>query len=158
MRKPLPLKTESLSDVSPSFVSPHHQSMPGPLFNFSAYLGAVMAGRKDMNPVLGSFLCWLGMFGPGVMLIFALLPFWGKFRNVAVYRKMMPGTAALLSPLLCISQISLSNSLPLSFSLLVISPILSRPPPLSTLSLSFSLSLSLTLSLSTPPPPPRSSL
>ena len=66
--------------------------MPGPLFNFSAYLGAVMAGRKDMNPVFGSFLCWLGMFGPGVMLIFALLPFWGKFRNVAAYRKMMPGT------------------------------------------------------------------
>jgi len=67
------------------------QSMPGPLFNFSSYLGAVMAGRAGVNPVLGSFVCWLGMFGPGVMLIFALLPFWGRFRNFALYKKMMPG-------------------------------------------------------------------
>jgi chromate transporter len=52
-----------------------------------------MAGRIGMNPFLGSFLCWLGMFAPGVMLIFALLPFWGKFRNVTTYRKMMPGAS-----------------------------------------------------------------
>mmetsp|Transcript_5807 Transcript_5807/g.14846 ORF Transcript_5807/g.14846 Transcript_5807/m.14846 type:complete len:460 (-) Transcript_5807:260-1639(-) len=67
------------------------QSMPGPLFNFSCYLGSVMGNNAHVNPYLASFVCWLGMFGPGVMLIFALLPFWGKFRNYPLYKKMMPG-------------------------------------------------------------------
>ena len=37
------------------------QSMPGPLFNFSAYLGAVYQG------ILGGLVAWAGLFGPGVM-------------------------------------------------------------------------------------------
>eukprot|EP00976_Prorocentrum_cordatum_P008775 174909-Prorocentrum_minimum.AAC.1 len=45
--------------------------MPGPLFNISAYLGGLLGG-----PV-GIVVCWLGLFGPGVMLIFGVLPFWG---------------------------------------------------------------------------------
>ena len=37
------------------------QSMPGPLFNFSAYLGAVYQG------VAGGMVAWAGLFGPGIM-------------------------------------------------------------------------------------------
>jgi chromate transporter len=40
------------------------QSMPGPLFNFSAYLGAVYQG------VAGGLVAWVGIMGPGVILIF----------------------------------------------------------------------------------------
>ena len=40
------------------------QSMPGPLFNFSGYLGAVYQG------VLGGLVVWVGIMGPGVILIF----------------------------------------------------------------------------------------
>ncbi len=71
--------------------------MPGPLFNFSTYLGAVMAGRAGVNKVVGALVCWLGMFGPGIMLIFALLPFWGQFRNFSIYKKMMPGRASIFA-------------------------------------------------------------
>ena len=39
------------------------QSMPGPLFNFSSYLGAVYQG------VAGGMVAWLGLFGPGVMYV-----------------------------------------------------------------------------------------
>jgi len=46
------------------------QSMPGPLFNFSAYLGAVYQG------VTGALVATMGLFGPGVILIFAVMPFW----------------------------------------------------------------------------------
>ena len=46
------------------------QSMPGPLFNFSAYLGAVYQG------VPGALVAYVGLFGPGVILIFAMVPFW----------------------------------------------------------------------------------
>ncbi|XRA99064.1 chromate ion transporter [Pycnococcus provasolii] len=64
------------------------QAMPGPLFNFAGYLGAVMGG------VPGACVCWLGLFGPGIMLIYGVLPFWGKFRKNAVYRRMLPGLNA----------------------------------------------------------------
>jgi chromate transporter len=37
------------------------QSMPGPLFNLSAYLGAVYQG------VAGGMVAWAGLFGPGIL-------------------------------------------------------------------------------------------
>jgi len=46
------------------------QSMPGPLFNFSAYLGAVYQG------VPGALVSAIGLVGPGVILMFAVVPFW----------------------------------------------------------------------------------
>ena len=46
------------------------QSLPGPLFNLSAFLGAAVAG------VGGGIVGFLGLFGPGILLIYALMPFW----------------------------------------------------------------------------------
>ncbi len=43
------------------------QSMPGPLFNFAAYLGAVYQG------VPGALIAFCGIFGPGTILIFAMV-------------------------------------------------------------------------------------
>ena len=43
------------------------QSMPGPLFNFAAYLGAVYQG------VPGALMGYLGIFAPGVILIFGVV-------------------------------------------------------------------------------------
>lgn len=51
----------------------------------TAFLGAAVGG------VPGAGICWLGLFGPGVMLIFGVLPFWGQFRTNALYRRMLPG-------------------------------------------------------------------
>jgi len=70
------------------------QAMPGPLFNLSAYIGAVAARRAGVNVIVGVMCCWFGLFGPGVMLIFAVLPFWGKFRKWDVYKRALPGLNA----------------------------------------------------------------
>jgi len=51
------------------------QSLPGPLFNFSAFLGAAYLGAA------GGFVGFLGLFGPGVMLIYAFMPFWDRLRR-----------------------------------------------------------------------------
>eukprot|EP00850_Spirogloea_muscicola_P003179 SM000012S25441 [mRNA] locus=s12:1108224:1112159:- [translate_table: standard] len=64
------------------------QSMPGPLFNFAAYLGYIIGG------VRGVAICWLGLFAPGVLLLYAAMPFWGHLRTNSVYRKMLPGQNA----------------------------------------------------------------
>jgi len=63
------------------------QAMPGPLFNFAAYLGAVVAQNAGVFPITGIALCWVGLFAPGILLIFAILPFWGSFRKFQIYRR-----------------------------------------------------------------------
>lgn len=65
------------------------QSLPGPLFNFSAYLGAVYQGN-----VWGALVAWAGLFGPGVLLIFAIVPFWARLRHVAAFRSILKGVNA----------------------------------------------------------------
>jgi chromate transporter len=61
------------------------QSMPGPLFNFAAFLGAVYKG------IPGAFLGSLGIFGPGVLLIFAVMPFWARLRHAHWFRVVLHG-------------------------------------------------------------------
>lgn len=65
--------------------------MPGPLFNLSAYLGAIIAHNFGYFPLLGTVLAWIGLFAPGVTLMFALLPFWCYFRKWQIYRAALPG-------------------------------------------------------------------
>jgi len=70
------------------------QAMPGPLFNLSAYIGALAARRAGVNVLAGISAAWFGLFGPGVMLIYGVLPFWGAFRKQPVYRRALPGLNA----------------------------------------------------------------
>ncbi|KAJ9527912.1 hypothetical protein QJQ45_005640 [Haematococcus lacustris] len=70
------------------------QAMPGPLFNFSAYLGAIIAFNFGQVFILGTVVAWFGLFGPGIILMFAVLPFWDKFRRFQLYRRALPGMNA----------------------------------------------------------------
>jgi chromate transporter len=51
------------------------QAVPGPLFTFAAYLGAIMDGWK------GALLATIAIFLPAFLLIFGTLPFWNSLRN-----------------------------------------------------------------------------
>jgi chromate transporter len=64
------------------------QSMPGPLFNFSSYLGAVY------KRVPGALIAYVGLFGPGVILIFAMVPFWARFRQNQTFKAVLKGVNA----------------------------------------------------------------
>jgi hypothetical protein len=46
--------------------------MPGPLFNFSAYLGSIIAINAGYPFIVGTIVAWFGLFGPGVILVFAV--------------------------------------------------------------------------------------
>jgi chromate transporter len=52
------------------------QALPGPLFTFAAYLGAVASAR----PWLGGLWCLFAVFLPGWLLILGALPFWQRLR------------------------------------------------------------------------------
>eukprot|EP00891_Asterochloris_glomerata_P000418 jgi/Astpho2/418/e_gw1.00011.213.1_t len=67
------------------------QAMPGPLFNIAAYCGAVIAINAKILPLIGIIICWAGLFAPGIMLIYGILPWWGDFRCIQMYRRALPG-------------------------------------------------------------------
>src|SRR5699024_6021236 len=51
------------------------QAVPGPLFTFAAYLGAVMKGWQ------GGLVATVAVFLPAFLLILGALPFWDSLRN-----------------------------------------------------------------------------
>jgi chromate transporter len=64
------------------------QALPGPLFNFSSFLGATYKG------VLGALVAEVGLFGPGYILIFAMVPFWGHIRHSTIFKAILKGLNA----------------------------------------------------------------
>jgi chromate transporter len=55
------------------------QAMPGPLFTFASYLGAVMI--PPPNGVAGALIGIVGIFAPSFLLIVGVLPFWDTLRQ-----------------------------------------------------------------------------
>ena len=71
------------------------QAMPGPLFTFASYIGAVMQGT--WGALLGIF----GIFLPGTLLLYGCLPFWDSLRRNAVIKRSLIGlNAAVVGTLL----------------------------------------------------------
>jgi chromate transporter len=54
------------------------QAVPGPLFTFSAYLGALVTPQP--HGVAGAVLGLVGIFLPGILILVGTLPFWDAFR------------------------------------------------------------------------------
>jgi chromate transporter len=74
------------------------QAVPGPLFTFAAYLGAVV--NASPHGVAGAALGLLGIFLPGVLILLGTLPFWDTFRKRAGAQAMMRGVNAAVVGLL----------------------------------------------------------
>jgi chromate transporter len=74
------------------------QAVPGPLFTFSAYLGAVMG--PSPNGLAGAAISLIGIFVPGILALVAALPFWETFRKRASAQAVMHGVNAAVVGLL----------------------------------------------------------
>lgn len=68
------------------------QAVPGPLFTFAAYLGAVLG--PEPNGAIGSGLALLAIFLPGFLLLVGVLPFWNRFRTMAAAQSLVQGANA----------------------------------------------------------------
>lgn len=86
--------------VAPGWVGPDAfltgygaaQAVPGPLFTFAAYLGAVMSAPPGGWP--GAALCLVAIFLPGLLVLTGALPFWDAFRRHAGAQAAMRGVNA----------------------------------------------------------------
>ena len=68
------------------------QAIPGPLFTFAAYLGAV--AQPSPHGVTGAALGLIGIFLPGMLILVGTLPFWETFRTRAGAQAAMRGINA----------------------------------------------------------------
>ncbi|REC95191.1 chromate efflux transporter [Kushneria indalinina] len=68
------------------------QAVPGPLFTFAAYLGAVIT--PGAGALMGAILALLMIFLPGMLLLVAVLPYWHGFRRLESVQGVMRGANA----------------------------------------------------------------
>jgi len=110
--------------VQPGWVTPDAflagygaaQAVPGPLFTFAAYLGAVLG--PEPNGVLGAAIALIAVFLPGFLILVGVLPFWDRFRSMAYAQSLMQGAnaavvgilgAALYSPVFTSSIVNMKD-------------------------------------------------
>lgn len=74
------------------------QALPGPLFTFAAYLGAIV--RPVPHGIAGAALGLVGLFLPGMLILVGALPFWDVFRQRVRAQAIMRGVNAAVVGLL----------------------------------------------------------
>jgi chromate transporter len=100
----LPLLREAF--VAPGWISDDSflagygaaQAVPGPLFTFSAYLGALVT--PEPHGLVGATLGLFAIFLPGILILVGALPFWDAFRARAGAQAAMRGVNAAVVGLL----------------------------------------------------------
>ena len=68
------------------------QALPGPLFSFAAYIGAVMDDVP--NGVVCGLWCLIAIFIPSFLLLIGILPFWENLRKKNWAQAVLKGTNA----------------------------------------------------------------
>ena len=68
------------------------QAMPGPLFTFAAFLGAVVG--PEPNGAAGAAIALVALFLPGLLILLAALPFWDALRLKPAAQAALRGTNA----------------------------------------------------------------
>jgi chromate transporter len=68
------------------------QAVPGPLFTFAAYLGAVMGPAP--NGAAGADIALVALLLPGMLLVYGTLPFWDSMRSYPAAQAAMRGSNA----------------------------------------------------------------
>lgn len=74
------------------------QAVPGPLFTFAAFLGAVTTSGP--TGILGASIALLAIFLPSALLVVGILPFWDRIREAKQAGRILAGVNAAVVGLL----------------------------------------------------------
>jgi chromate transporter len=71
------------------------QALPGPVFSFSAYIGALSMQEFGISgSILGGFIAALAINLPGALLVFFFMPFWESLKKYRAVRASLEGINA----------------------------------------------------------------
>ena len=74
------------------------QALPGPVFSFSAYVGAVSMNNTDIpQQILGGVMAAAGVFLPGTFFIFFVSRFWEDLKKYRMVKASLEGINAVSS-------------------------------------------------------------
>jgi chromate transporter len=111
------------------------QAIPGPLFTFAAYLGAIVS--VSPHGLAGAALGLIAIFLPGLLILVGTLPFWNAFRKrtwaLAMMRGVNAAVVGLLGAALYNPLWTSSVSTPADFAIVLVGFVLLtvwRAPPL----------------------------
>jgi chromate transporter len=92
------------------------QAIPGPLFSFSSYIGALsMREYGIVGELAGAFMSALGIFLPGTFLIFFVIRFWDSLKKYRAVRASLEGITAASAGLVAAAAIILFQPLENTF-------------------------------------------
>lgn len=90
------------------------QSLPGPLFSFSSYVGALSMHSREFGPgmqVVGAIASAIGIFLPGTFLIFFMIRIWESLKKFRPIRASLEGISAANAGLVAAAAITLFQPL-----------------------------------------------
>jgi len=97
------------------------QGLPGPMFSFSAYAGG-MAVRESgvLFQIGGALLSGIGIFLPGILLIYFVYPVWQDVKQIKAIRISLRGINAVAGGLIATSAVLLMQKSGFSWTNIIV--------------------------------------
>ena len=84
------------------------QGLPGPMFSFSAYAGGMAArGQSALYQILGAAAGGIGIFLPGLLLIYFIYPIWENLKQIKGIKMSLKGITAVAGGLISVAAVIL---------------------------------------------------
>ncbi len=84
------------------------QGLPGPMFSFAAYAGGMSArGGSVFQQVLGAIAGGIGIFLPGLLLIYFVYPVWEQIKQIKAMRISLKGINAVAGGMIAVAALIL---------------------------------------------------
>ena len=88
------------------------QTLPGPVFAFSAFIGSLsMREYGTLGEIIGAFMSAAGIFLPGTFLIFFVIRFWDSLKKYRIVRASLEGITAASAGLVAAAAVILFQPL-----------------------------------------------
>ena len=100
------------------------QGLPGPMFSFSAYAGGMAArGSSVLFQLAGAVAGGIGIFLPGVLLIFFVYPVWENLKQMRGIKVSLKGVNAVAAGFIAAAAITLMHKSGLAWDNLLVTAI-----------------------------------
>jgi chromate transporter len=91
------------------------QGLPGPMFSFASFVGGMVArGSGAGGQIMAAVIAAVGIFMPGLLLIYFVYPIWNDVREIRAIRLALQGVNAVAGGLIAVSAAVLAPAVGLT--------------------------------------------